>query len=34
MNIRGRKKIKYIYVLQYENTKSNFGQDDKGLNTF
>lgn len=34
MNIRGGKKIKYIYVLQYENSKSKFGQDDKGLNTF
>lgn len=34
MNIRGGKKIKSIYVLQYENSKSNFGQDDKGLNTF
>lgn len=34
MDIRGRKKIKNIYILQYENPKSNFGQDDKGLNTF
>lgn len=34
MNIRGGKKIKNVYILQYEDAKSNFGQDDKGLNTF
>lgn len=34
MNIRGGKKIKSIYVLQYKNSKGSFGQDDKGLNTF
>lgn len=33
MSIRGGKKRKHIYVLRYENSKSNFGQDDKGLNT-